>query len=572
SNLLDFPVLITLDHLNNEIVDGGANSALNGGGDIRFSSDAGGNNQLAVEVVEFVTSPTPANRRCQIWVKVPSLSAISDTTIYIWYNKTGEVQPAAGSVYGSQSVWSNYDFVTHDMRTESSSGKTITLNNAASLSSGPFGTSVSDFNGSTNYHSWDPSGMGLSSQRTISVWANFDPSTSTVWQRMFQLAVPNNLLAVQLASTDGRFIFGTDNGTGTHVLQSGTRMLEGFNSNIWYRVTGSWTTLETGTDLKVNSGSSATLTALDNMGGGSSAQTARFGNRSDGNNYFDGRMACFTISKDLLSDDYVETEYNNQSSPSTFAVAGTPQSASSGGGDTQSPTAPALSSTGQTQTTADLSWSGATDNIGVAGYKVFKDGTLETTLGNITTYQVTGLTASTTYSFTVTALDAAGNESAPSNSVSVTTDSTSGRGGGTSIWSESGTTASYSGEVAVGLATVPTGYKMAIDGKLVTEEVRVELSDSWPDYVFQEGYDLPTLEEIQRHIKEKGHLPNIPSAQEVEVNGIEVGKMNRLLLEKIEELMLHTIQLNEQNKQQREINKQLRKELQTLKKIVDENF
>ena len=76
------PVLITLDHLNSEVVDGGANSALNGGGDIRFSSDAAGNSQLAIEVVEFVASSNVNNRRCQIWVKVPNLSTSSNTTIY----------------------------------------------------------------------------------------------------------------------------------------------------------------------------------------------------------------------------------------------------------------------------------------------------------------------------------------------------------------------------------------------------------------------------------------------------------------------------------------------------------
>ncbi|MFI0431486.1 fibronectin type III domain-containing protein, partial [Mariniflexile sp. HMF6888] len=95
------------------------------------------------------------------------------------------------------------------------------------------------------------------------------------------------------------------------------------------------------------------------------------------------------------------------------------------GPDTQAPTVPTLSSAVQTDTTVDLSWTAATDNIAVTGYKVYKDGVLETTLGNVLSYQVTGLTASTAYNFTVTALDAAGNESAVSNTVNVTTESTS---------------------------------------------------------------------------------------------------------------------------------------------------
>ena len=88
--------------------------------------------------------------------------------------------------------------------------------------------------------------------------------------------------------------------------------------------------------------------------------------------------------------------------------------------DTTAPTAPTLTASGTTSTSTSLSWSGATDNIGVTGYDVYKDGVL---LGSTssTNYAVTGLTASTTYSFTVKAKDAAGNVSVASNAVSVTT-------------------------------------------------------------------------------------------------------------------------------------------------------
>ena len=219
--------------------------------------------------------------------------------------------------------------------------------------------------------------------------------------------------------------------------------------------------------------------------------------------------------------------------------------------DLQAPSAPSLSSISQSDITVDLSWSGATDNVGVTGYKIFKDGSLEATLGNVTAYQATGLTASATYSFMVTALDAAGNESSASNSISVTTSASSGGGGSnSSIWSEAGSVASYSGDVGIGTGSVPSGYKLAVEGKIRTREIRVD-QDTWPDYVFKEDYDLPTLEEIQKHIVEKGHLPNIPSANEVQANGVELGEMNKLLLEKIEELTLYILQLKKENQQTR---------------------
>jgi hypothetical protein len=89
--------------------------------------------------------------------------------------------------------------------------------------------------------------------------------------------------------------------------------------------------------------------------------------------------------------------------------------------DTIAPTAPTLSASGTTQTTTNLSWSGATDNVAVTGYDVFRNGSLIGSTTTATTFAVTGLTASTTYTFNVRAKDAAGNSSGNSNTVTVTT-------------------------------------------------------------------------------------------------------------------------------------------------------
>ena len=100
----------------------------------------------------------------------------------------------------------------------------------------------------------------------------------------------------------------------------------------------------------------------------------------------------------------------------------------------------------------------------------------------------------------------------------------------------------------LGIGTINPGlYKLAVNGKIRAKEVKVETG--WADYVFQEDYDLPALAEVEQHIKEKGHLINIPSAKEVAENGIELGEMNKLLLEKIEELTLYVIALEKQNKE-----------------------
>nr|WP_299338455.1 carbohydrate binding domain-containing protein [Allomuricauda sp.] len=230
--------------------------------------------------------------------------------------------------------------------------------------------------------------------------------------------------------------------------------------------------------------------------------------------------------------------------------------------DTQAPTAPTVTVTSTSDTTIDLAWSGATDNVGITGYKIFKDNILETTLGNVPAYQITGLLASTTYALKIRALDAAGNESPDSNVLSITTD---GPGGGNSVWTDSNGVASYTGNVAIGRSTVPLGYKLAVEGQVRAREIRVD-QDTWPDYVFEEGYHLPSLEEIQEYIKENGHLPNLPSREEVEANGVQLGEMNRLLLEKIEQLMLYTILQKEKLDLQQQKNRNMEKRLEQLEK------
>ncbi|PWN67059.1 reprolysin-like metallopeptidase [Chryseobacterium oncorhynchi] len=94
--------------------------------------------------------------------------------------------------------------------------------------------------------------------------------------------------------------------------------------------------------------------------------------------------------------------------------------AGSGTPDTIAPTAPTLAASGTTSTSTNLSWSGATDNVGVTGYDVYQGASLIGSTAS-TTYTATGLTSSTTYSFSVKAKDAAGNASSSSNTVSVTT-------------------------------------------------------------------------------------------------------------------------------------------------------
>ncbi|TRZ57185.1 MAG: fibronectin type III domain-containing protein, partial [Rhodocyclaceae bacterium] len=100
----------------------------------------------------------------------------------------------------------------------------------------------------------------------------------------------------------------------------------------------------------------------------------------------------------------------------------TMEALTSSAGDNQAPTVPGgLTAIAGSSSQISLSWTASSDAVGVTAYKVYRGGVLLTTLGNVTTYSDTGLTASTTYSYTIAACDAASNCSAQSSSASATT-------------------------------------------------------------------------------------------------------------------------------------------------------
>ncbi len=100
------------------------------------------------------------------------------------------------------------------------------------------------------------------------------------------------------------------------------------------------------------------------------------------------------------------------------------------------------------------------------------------------------------------------------------------------------------GDMAIGGSTMATGYKVSIHGDLICEEVRVTLVADWPDYVFKKDYDLMTIRELGDYIENNGHLPDVPPASEIEEEGFEVGDMQKVMLQKVEELSLYIIEQN----------------------------
>lgn len=96
----------------------------------------------------------------------------------------------------------------------------------------------------------------------------------------------------------------------------------------------------------------------------------------------------------------------------------------------------------------------------------------------------------------------------------------------------------------VGIGKADPERLLDVAGTIRAEEIIVEVGTA--DYVFEEGYRLKSLNEIESHIEEHGHLPGIPSAAQVDSEGLSLGDSHRLLLEKVEELTLHLIEKEKQ--------------------------
>ena len=110
----------------------------------------------------------------------------------------------------------------------------------------------------------------------------------------------------------------------------------------------------------------------------------------------------------------------------------------------------------------------------------------------------------------------------------------------------------FNGMVGIGLDPVTesanassSNYKLFVGGKVGAREVNVKASGAWPDYVFDTNYKLANLEEISSYVAQYKHLPDMPSAAEIETNGQSLGEIQRMQQQKIEELYLYIIKLEE---------------------------
>jgi len=111
-----------------------------------------------------------------------------------------------------------------------------------------------------------------------------------------------------------------------------------------------------------------------------------------------------------------------------------------------------------------------------------------------------------------------------------------------SQWTTSGSNAYFGLSGNVGIGSANPDAKLTVNGTVHAKEVRVDLSVPGPDYVFDKDYKLLSLEDVNAYIEKHHHLPEVPSAAEMEKNGISLSEMNMILLKKVEELTLYLLE------------------------------
>jgi hypothetical protein len=102
------------------------------------------------------------------------------------------------------------------------------------------------------------------------------------------------------------------------------------------------------------------------------------------------------------------------------------------------------------------------------------------------------------------------------------------------------------GNFAMGGSTKATNHRLSVHGKIIATEITALAVFNWPDYVFADSYKLKPLAEVKKFIAENKHLPNIPAACEIEKHGVQLGDISKRLMEKVEELTLYVLQLQDQ--------------------------
>lgn len=323
----NFPVLLTEANLPAGIFTYG----LNGGGDIRFSSDSAGTTQLACEVVTFDTGTST----CEIWVKVPSIASATDTDFYVWYGKAGESQPAVTDTYGRNAVWSESFFAVYHLKEGDAVDSTGNANTgvnsgSADQASGKIGHARTFEESESDVIAFDSlSGTPplCGSTGSVSLWCKGAEISGT--RTMFSITKYSGgqfylNLSKSFADDCLRCTF-RDAGGDTYRIESTFEILDG----TWHFV--ACTRNGTAWILYDALNSASGTKNPGTMDGNDYGIGAFYRPSSPPNdNFFDGDIDEVHLSTVTRTPEWLATEYNSQNAPSTFITEGSPEPISTG--------------------------------------------------------------------------------------------------------------------------------------------------------------------------------------------------------------------------------------------------
>lgn len=326
--LTSYPALITEVNLpqgNDEIFDAdGLHAAINGGGDIRASSDAAGTTQLPLHVVSFVTDNIPANGKCELWVKIASVSSSVDTDFYIWWEKSAETQPAVGSTFGRNNVWTEAELVVlmeDSVPVDSTGNHALSLSGGLVSIDGPFGK-ANTFAGNDRLSNTDAALVDIPETYDTTISIISRKATYELSEAVVSFEGTDDIVIYPMdaeGANNGFRIFWRDLG-GDHFDPTETLA----NAWIWNDFT---TRASNDHEGYTNASSIGTFTTTGTAGPFS---TFFIGGFTATGQDWDGDIAQIIVWATARSDAWLTAQHNNQFDPATFIIEGTPEAAAGG--------------------------------------------------------------------------------------------------------------------------------------------------------------------------------------------------------------------------------------------------
>jgi hypothetical protein len=319
SSLSGFTAVITKANLPTSALDTGSLSCLNGGGDWRFSTDINGTNQVPLDLdpANCVTSATPSNTKFIGWIRFPTYAS-GTREIYAFWNKAGQSQPIPSAAFGSEDVYQDFRYVSHDGITDSTGNSTITQFGSPTAGTGHLGSPSVILNGTTQYgrasSARTPTGAGY-----YSTWikdtngasdgcavGSFKSTASFDWE---STGVSGSLNARGLVRRGGN---------GTSTIESSTT----YTTNNWIESTLNLIGIAEQSEYLNGAGKTTDTTSRALSGETYDRLTYGRCDDSSPSGYVEGEMAEMWVSDTSKTDDFISSRYANISDPSTFWTAG----------------------------------------------------------------------------------------------------------------------------------------------------------------------------------------------------------------------------------------------------------